>query len=340
MTTPFRRRWMPAIFALIAIAALALVACGDDDDDSDAGNDDAGGDVVASAGDIEIIDPHVRFTLGNTAAAHLIIRNNGDEADRLVSASSNLDAMVQVHEVVTSGGSGMMQELEDGLEIPANSDVELKQGGYHVMIMDIDPELSTGDEVELTLVFENAGEVTFTVEAEQLTSGAIADDDDGEHAVAASVGDIEIHEPHLRFTLGNTAAGHMVIVNTGDEADRLVSANSSLDAIVEIHEVVTDGGTGTMRELEDGLDIPANEEVALQPGGYHIMLMNITPELASGDEVELTLVFERAGEVTFTLAAEQMSGGMGMGTESGGGMGTHAGAGHQHGHAMATATAE
>jgi hypothetical protein len=47
----------------------------------------------------------------------------------------------------------------------------------------------------------------------------------------------------------------------------------------------------------DGIAVPAGQTVALEPGGYHIMLMDLTGELAAGDTVTLTLTFDQAGEV-------------------------------------------
>ncbi len=172
-----------AAVALLSIAALAFVACGDDDDDATdpTATTESGGateTVIATVGDLEIVSPLLRFTLGNTAATYFTIRNSGLE-DRLVEARSDLDAMVQLHEVVTEGGSGTMQQIEGGIVVPANGEVTLQQGGLHVMLMNINPELEPDQEVELTLVFENAGEVTFTLPATQLTS--TGDDDDMDH---------------------------------------------------------------------------------------------------------------------------------------------------------------
>lgn len=127
--------------------------------------------AVATIGSISLYSPSVKFTLGNTAAAYVLIRNSGAE-DRLVSASASINAMVQVHETVTQGSTSTMREVEGGIVVPANGEVELKTGGYHVMMMNISPELQAGDEVTVTLTFEKAGEASFTVKAEQRTSSS------------------------------------------------------------------------------------------------------------------------------------------------------------------------
>lgn len=61
----------------------------------------------------------------------------------------------------------------------------------------------------------------------------------------------------------------------------------------------------TMREMADGLPLPAGETVSLAPGGYHIMLIDLVEPLATGDEFELTLDFERADDVTLTVTVAE-----------------------------------
>ena len=53
-------------------------------------------------------------------------------------------------------------------------------------------------------------------------------------------------------------------------------------------------------EHVDGIDIPAHGTLLMKPGGYHIMLMGLTQPLKEGEEIELTLIFEKAGEVKVT----------------------------------------
>ncbi len=52
-----------------------------------------------------------------------------------------------------------------------------------------------------------------------------------------------------------------------------------------------------MREMKDGLELPAGEQVSLEPGGYHVMLLELQAPIAEGDTVPVTLTFEKAGEV-------------------------------------------
>ena len=92
-----------------------------------------------------------------------------------------------------------------------------------------------------------------------------------------------------------TSAAYLTIENSGSEPDRLVGASSPAAKTVEIHEMVDDGGTMRMRPLADGLAIPANATTTLEPGGYHIMLIDLKAPLKAGDRFPLDLTFEKAG---------------------------------------------
>lgn len=131
---------------------------------SDAAAHDHGMATSASvtAGDLEITQAWVRATLPGQPAAggFLTIDNKGKEADRLLSASSPLTPVTQVHEMKMDGDVMKMAELADGLEIPAGGKVELKPGGFHIMFMGLEKQITEGETVKVTLKFEKAGEVT------------------------------------------------------------------------------------------------------------------------------------------------------------------------------------
>lgn len=114
---------------------------------------------------------------------------------------------------------------------------------------------------------------------------------------------VQIASPWVRATAPNApaAGGFLILHNTGDTADRLLSASTDAAGEVQIHEAGMDGGVMRMRELADGLEIPAGETVELEPGGYHLMLMAPPAPLVAGDTVQMQLVFERAGTVDVTF---------------------------------------
>ncbi|SMO34093.1 copper chaperone PCu(A)C [Paracoccus laeviglucosivorans] len=120
---------------------------------------------------------------------------------------------------------------------------------------------------------------------------------------AVMLGDIGISGQFTRATPpgARIAGGFMVLKNDGDTDDRLVSATSPIAGSVEIHEMTMQGDVMKMRQLPDGVPLRAGQTVELKPGGYHLMLMDLTQPLAQGETVPLTLVFEQAGQVDVTL---------------------------------------
>ena len=98
---------------------------------------------------------------------------------------------------------------------------------------------------------------------------------------------------------GGQGAGFITIRNAG-AADRLLSATTPAAGRTELHTMIRDGDIMRMRQLPE-IAVPAGGAVTLAPGGLHIMLIGLTQPLAVGEEVPLTLVFERAGPVTVQL---------------------------------------
>jgi copper(I)-binding protein len=96
-------------------------------------------------------------------AVYMKINNNGSEPDRLVGAECPVAAKVEVHETVMEGDVMKMQHLPEGLEIPAKSQVELKPGGFHLMLIDLADPLLPGV-IKCALQFEKSGEIEIDVQ--------------------------------------------------------------------------------------------------------------------------------------------------------------------------------
>ncbi len=154
-----------ATMLLFATVPLAVSACGGNDGDADVGDAEATPSPIAIyvLGDIEIIGPSARANPNPVSSVYMHIENRGSQPDRLVSAACPMAGMVQIHEVVTEGGQSRMQEKAGGLEIPAGGHVDLKPGGYHIMLMDLERPLKEGETIQVTLRFERAGEITIDV---------------------------------------------------------------------------------------------------------------------------------------------------------------------------------
>lgn len=166
----------------------------------------------------------------------------------------------------------------------------------------------------------------------------VACGDDGDDAAdttttAAEAAEVAVSDVWARpvedLTATDSSAIYMVITG-GDESDELVAASVPADVAgtVELHETVAaedgdmttttamdgdmttttmagemggemGGGMMTMQQVQS-IEVPADGTVALEPGGYHVMLLDVKKELVPGDTIEVTLTFERAGEVTAT----------------------------------------
>jgi copper(I)-binding protein len=102
---------------------------------------------------------------------------------------------------------------------------------------------------------------------------------------------------------GNSAI--YFIVTPGGEADTLLSANTDVAMMVEVHES-TMGADGTMMmNKQENVPIPAGEKFEFKPGGFHIMLMGLKNDLKAGDTFKVTLKFEKAGEITLDVAVKE-----------------------------------
>ncbi|MEX2642342.1 MAG: copper chaperone PCu(A)C [Acetobacterales bacterium] len=141
---------------------------------------------------------------------------------------------------------------------------------------------------------------------------------------AVKAGDLEIVGPYLRATPPNApvAAGYMTIRNTGKAPDRLLGGSAGFAGKVEVHEMSMDGGVMRMREVGSGLEIPAGGEVALAPGGMHLMFMRMTGQLKEGEARTVTLRFEKAGTVELSLPVRGVRGGEHSGHDGHGGHGS------------------
>lgn len=125
------------------------------------------------------------------------------------------------------------------------------------------------------------------------------------HDGVVHLGDINISKPFSRATLPNApvGGGFLTIENTGAEADTLVSVKAVEDVSgdVQIHTMAMEGDVMKMRQLADGIEIPAGETVVLTPGGAHIMFMGLKQRFVEGETVKVTLTFAKAGSVEVDL---------------------------------------
>ena len=111
--------------------------------------------------------------------------------------------------------------------------------------------------------------------------------------LAASADAITVVDPYVRLTPpGQTTSAAFLVLKNGGSADvRLVRAESPAAKTVELHSHKHEDGVMKMRPVKE-IEVKAQGEAALQPGGYHVMLIGINKPLKEGDKVPLTLGFE------------------------------------------------
>jgi len=108
-------------------------------------------------------DPWVRGTVAQQKATGLFAQITSAAGGKLVSASSPVAGVVEIHEMTMSGDTMKMRAVP-ALDLPAGKAVDLKPGGYHVMLLDLKQQLKPGDMVSVTLVIESAGGQRETLE--------------------------------------------------------------------------------------------------------------------------------------------------------------------------------
>jgi periplasmic copper chaperone A len=121
------------------------------------------------------------------------------------------------------------------------------------------------------------------------------------------VGSIHISDPWARATPKGAVAGagYMTIANRGTTPDRVSCVSSDASAQCQIHTVTMENGVMKMRPVEGGLEIKPGETVALKPGSFHMMLVDLKHPLDQGQTIKATLKFDHAGtiDVEFPIAA-------------------------------------
>ena len=149
--THFRRHSL----ILIALLALVVSACG--------GGSDAP----------EVTDARVGQPTGPNAALYFTAQGYGTD-DALISASTDVAASVELHETVMGDDQTTSMRPVTSYPLPADGELVLEPGGLHIMFIDVD-RLEVGSTVEVTLDWENAGEMRITAEV-------VSPADTGEHS--------------------------------------------------------------------------------------------------------------------------------------------------------------
>ena len=112
---------------------------------------------------VKVDDAWVRGTVASQKATGAFMRLTSAADARLVSATSPVAEVVEIHEMAMENDIMKMRQIP-GLALPAGKATELKPGGFHIMLMGLKGQVKGGDSVPLTLTFEGADKKTFTQE--------------------------------------------------------------------------------------------------------------------------------------------------------------------------------
>lgn len=139
----------PLIFFILSIFALLMSAC-------------------LPGGEISVIDAWARpANKGDNSAIYFKINNPGPAIDALIEAQTEVAAQTELHKSEMDTQGVMSMHPQHQIELQPDSQVEFTPGGYHVMLVDLQQDLKVGDMVELTLRFQNFGDITLNVPVKQ-----------------------------------------------------------------------------------------------------------------------------------------------------------------------------
>jgi copper(I)-binding protein len=112
-------------------------------------------------------------------------------------------------------------------------------------------------------------------------------------ALAASADMVTVQEPYVRLAPPNApaTAAFMVLKNGGDKDVKVMKADNPASKLTELHTHINDNGVMKMRPVA-AIEIKAKGETKLQPGGLHVMLINLKAPMKEGDVVPITLTID------------------------------------------------
>ncbi|MBK6671762.1 MAG: copper chaperone PCu(A)C [Actinobacteria bacterium] len=168
-------KFRTTIGVFVVGTALFATGCGDD---SSSTADESTTTTAAEAAAIKVEGQWARTSPANAehGAAYMMITATDDDMLTSASVDASVAGKVEIHETVPADGAtgmtgatgmsgmgAMTMRPVDGIELPAGESVELKPGGYHVMLLDLAEPLKAGDTIEVTLTFEKADPMTIKV---------------------------------------------------------------------------------------------------------------------------------------------------------------------------------
>lgn len=140
---------MKKLLVLIFTSIFLLTACG----------------AVSKKGtEVKVHDPWARpaFENGNTAV-YLLIHNHSNVADELLSASTDIAEVTEIHKSEVDANGVMQMNLQDSVPLPVDAEIHFEPGGLHIMLTGVKQDLNVGDTFTLTLHFKIRPDITLSV---------------------------------------------------------------------------------------------------------------------------------------------------------------------------------
>ncbi|SEG78075.1 hypothetical protein SAMN05444920_104564 [Nonomuraea solani] len=150
---------------VLAAAVVALTGCGT------AAPAVAPSPSVSASVALTITDPWVKTTKEGMTAAFGTLVNNGDAPITIVSGSTPLSSVVELHEVVESGGKMVMRPKKGGFVVPARGTHQLQPGGDHIMLMKVTEKVQPGARIPFTLQVQGGEPLEFTAVGKDFAGG-------------------------------------------------------------------------------------------------------------------------------------------------------------------------
>jgi periplasmic copper chaperone A len=126
---------------------------------------------------------------------------------------------------------------------------------------------------------------------------------------ASAAPTITAKDPWVKTAASGMTAAFVTLENSSSSADVLVSASSAAAGMVQLHEMVMQDGQMVMQEKKGGIAVPAQGTAVLEPGGNHIMLMELTGPIKVGEKVAITLTFKSGATLQIEAPARDYDGG-------------------------------
>lgn len=121
-----------------------------------------------------------------------------------------------------------------------------------------------------------------------------------------AVAEVMVKDPYVRAMAPGQkmTAAYMHLTASSDRT--IVAAYSDIAETVELHTGYVEDGVMRMRQLDNGIELPAGEMVMLKPGGLHVMFIGVSKAVSEGDEVVLTLEFANGEQQTITAPVKSV----------------------------------